>query len=97
MFSFFGSRDRSNAHFLRLTASYLAETTGYAALCKGACQASLSIEQPEKWSISATYPVVVHFFLCLLLTTFPAKVCHTMQRQIMRQKAKSLNPHPDWF
>lgn len=44
MFSFFGSRDRSNVLFLGLTASYLAETTGYVTLCKGTSEAILPTE-----------------------------------------------------
>ena len=43
-FSFFGSRGRSNALFLGLTASYLAETTGFVTLCKGPSEAILLTE-----------------------------------------------------
>ena len=68
------------------------------------CRAVKTLQKPvyqqrltKKWSISATYPVVAHVYLCPVLTAFPAKVCHTKTRQLMWQKAKSLNLLLDWL
>lgn len=62
MFSFFGSRGRSNVLFLALVASYLAETTGFVTLCKGACQAILPIEVRPRNGQSLPHILSLHTF-----------------------------------